>query len=285
VYQTTKDEMTNIEKRVAYAGRVEFSCGTLTHNAGTLPPTPLAILSSPKPTTTRFYLKPKNGIVPAKWTTNNGYDDDTVLRGRKFYRHHGVAREDEYYRAGGRCDDQNRTVRDALVPGARFEFTVRFENLTPVELGALLWTLEMDQHSVHRLGFAKPLGFGSVKIRISQLEVLDPAKRYTSLSEPGWYPAKDWQTTCVQAFKQALAKRYGATNFESLAHVQDLQALLSDHTNGLPIHYPRTARRADPEGRNFEWFMGNNRHQGYALAPATEDRGLPLMTRDGTEVK
>lgn len=275
--------------RVAYAGRVRISHGRLVSKdkVTKLSPVPLAILSSPKPTTTRFYLMPKSGSVPERWSegADDGYGYGNTLRGRKFYRHQGTAQEEEYGRAGGRCDDQNRTVRDALAPGAEFEFTIHFENLAPVELGALLWTLEMDNRGFHRLGFAKPLGFGSVAIRINSLKVLDPARRYASLDDDGWLVVRDGKERSVQIFKTAMAKRYGFADFESMPNVQDLRVLLGNPANGLPIHYPRTARRTDPEGKNFEWFMGNNRYQKYALAPAIEDKGLPLISRDGSEVK
>jgi CRISPR-associated protein (TIGR03986 family) len=271
---------------VAYAGRIRFEHGHIVHSAGTLSPTPLAILSSPKPTTTRFYLAPVGGSIPATVSDEGGYDNPSnVLRGLKVYRHHGTANEQEYYRAGGRCDDQNRTVRDALLPGASFEFAVHFENLAPVELGALLWSLEMDQRGYHRLGFGKPLGFGSVRVRVSSVTVMDTAKRYTTLADDGRRTVSDWQTGFVDRFKSRLAERYRASDFEALPNVEDMRALLAEPPAGLPVHYPRTARRPDPDGKNFEWFMGNSRHHRYTLPPATDDTGLPLMTRDGTEIK
>ena len=55
----------------------------------------------------------------------------------------------------GKQDGQNRTVTDVLDKDNTFTFTVDFENLAPVELGALLWALELDECH-HRLGFAKP---------------------------------------------------------------------------------------------------------------------------------
>lgn len=272
---------------VAYAGRVRFSHGALVHHNGVLPVTPLAILSSPKPTTTRFYLGPHEGLKGEKWPGNSaeaGYNDpNNELRGRKFYRHHGVAREQEYRRAGDKCDDQNRTVNDALAPGARFEFTVNFENLGPFELGALLWSLEMDGQGYHRLGYAKPLGFGSVKIEIGDLKVLDAKGRYNSLIDDGWQQVAD-RTKCIEQFKRALAEHYGDGDFEVLENVQDLRILLSDPINNLPVHYPRTARDPDPSGKNFEWFMGNNRSAYYALSLPENDQGLPLITRDGVKV-
>ncbi len=278
--------------RVAYAGRVRFSHARLTHSAGVLPPTPLAILSSPKPTTTRFYLRPRTGEISERWTdeagAGKGYDcGENKLRGRKFYRHHAVAREEEYRRAGAVCDDQNRTVRDALAPGARFGFTIYFENLAACELGALLWMLEMDGRGFHRLGFAKPLGFGSVKITIDGVKTLDPARRYASLDDGGWQPAaREWLAACVEKFKDGLTQRY-AKKFEELDNVRDLRALLNEPSFPLPIHYPRTAEEPSSEGRNYEWFVGNNkrnRNLNYALAPAADDKGLPLITGEGVEV-
>ncbi len=271
-------------ERSAYAGRVNFSHGTLQHDAGRLPPTSLAILSSPKPTTTRFYLKPENGAVPQQWSLPEGYDGRAVLRGRKLYRNHGKAVEEEYSRAGGVCNDQNRTVRDAMKPGARFEFDIRFVNLAPVELGALLWTLQMDGKSCHRLGFGKPLGFGSVSLSVSAVELLDPTVRYHSLSDPGWRACEDWHSKFVERFKNSLARRYGAAGFDQLPNIQDIRSLLSEPPEGLPIHYPRTGPKPDPKGRNFEWFLGNNRKRQYALPHPAEERGLPLIKRDGTEI-
>jgi CRISPR-associated protein (TIGR03986 family) len=274
--------------QVAYAGRLRFTNGKLMHSAGTLPQTPLSILSSPKPTTTRFYITPKDGLPSEKWSgesAEEGYNsENNILRGRKFYRHHGIAREEEYRRTGDICDDQNRTVKDALSPGAQFEFNIDFENLAPIELGAFLWALEMDGQGYHRLGAAKPLGFGSVKISIREIKALDMMRRYSTLIDGGWKPLTDW-TKLVESSKRALASRYKEDEFEDLPNVQDLRALLNDPPNGLPVHYPRTARHPDPSGKNFEWFMGNNRYVYYRLMPATQDEGLPLITRDGAEVK
>lgn len=286
VYQAEDGEVIDSKKRVAYAGRVRFTHGAFVQGSGTLPATPLAILSSPKPTTIRFYLQSKNGDIPEKWTgegVKQGYDGENFLRGRKFYRHHHKVSEESYYRAGGRCDDQNRTVRDPLLPGARFSFTVYFENLAPLELGALLWALEMDNKCLHRLGYAKPLGFGSVKVKIDELAVLSPEIRYSSLDNSGWKPVGDWQTEYVEKFRTMLASYYKSSDFESLPNIQDIRAILGESTRDLPIHYPRTNRLPDPEGKNFEWFMGNNRYVGYALNPASDDKGLPLVARDGTE--
>lgn len=279
----------------AYAGRLRFSHGELQGEPKKLPSSIiLSILSSPKPTTTSFYL-----LNRGEPDFNVDYDTPGAqLRGRKCYRHHGRANPDECQRPEGKTDGQNRTMRDVLDKGNQFTFTVQFENLAPLELGALLWALELsgkdnkgqEYQLCHRLGFAKPLGFGSVQITVENLEILNLQKHYTSLV-PAWYQVdrEIWQKECVRAFQNATCKRYGKQSFYELENIQDLQALLSepaiDH-----IHYPRPPyengkdrTKPDPEGKQYEWFMGNKKTK-YPLPLATDDtEGFPLLDHKGQE--
>lgn len=275
------------DQPTAYAGRVRISHAKLKKSAGTFDAT-LAILSTPKPTTSRFYLAPQDG------RPENGVDDQRVnydafnrqLRGRKVYRHHGEHLSEQEYRSAGGKSDQNRTVHGAQQAGSTFEFTVDFENLAEVELGALLWSLEMEGWH-HRIGYAKPLGFGSATVEVTHLDILDPAIHYSSFSaQEGWREQSDW-SRWVQAFKQAMKDQYSAP-FEQLDNVRDLQALLAE-TPPLPIHYPRSSETPNPDGKNFEWFVGNKRSgrnagPRLALDLAVEDtEGLPLLDRFGNE--
>jgi CRISPR-associated protein (TIGR03986 family) len=276
---------------VAYAGRVRFHHGKLTSSAGTLEEEILAILSTPKPTTTRFYLRPADGGKPRDGREDErvGYDQSghQQLRGRKFYRHHGEQlAQQEYGRAGDKQDDQNRTIHGAQMPGSTFKFSVDFENLTPVELGALIWSLELEGWH-HRLGMAKPLGFGSATVEVTELETIDLETRYTSL-DAGWETRLEEREGYIQAFKAAMEERYGKP-FEKLDNVRDIQALLAASPD-LPVHYPRSSRIPDPEGKNFEWFMGNKRggrNAGPRIElPLAEDdtEGLPLIDKRGQKV-
>lgn len=260
--------------RIAYAGRVRFSHAVLTEDGdkgvydGEIP---LAILGSPKPTTTLFYLRKHKG----EWSeeerkqpgaaTTIGYDGPNILRGRKFYRHHGKALNRlEYERAGRRWDHQNRTVRGVRAPGNVFEFTIDFHNLAPVELGALLWTLNLsdlsdNEQCFFRLGYAKPLGFGSVRLSVIQVELLDLDARYRSLQTSGWRPATPLERSrWLERFETAMQHCYGKPLYE-LPNIVDLIKLLRGPEKGQPqhIHYPRTNLQPDPEGKNFEWFVAN----------------------------
>ena len=47
---------------------------------------------------------------------------------------------------------------------ANFQGRIRFENLSDIELGALLFVLELPNGCAHKIGMGKPLGLGSVRI-------------------------------------------------------------------------------------------------------------------------
>jgi CRISPR-associated protein (TIGR03986 family) len=282
-------------ERVAYAGRVRFSQGELEGQADTLDGDAgitLAILSTPKPTTTQFYLL--KGEEPDGHVTYS--DKEARLRGRKVYRHHGQAPSQhaggqyEYERVDGTKDDQNRTVHGVLKAGATFKFSVDFENLAPVELGALLWSLELEEGMHHRLGYGKPLGFGSVRVTVYTLEVLDPQRRFGTLHDDGWQTdlektRAEWQTDLektraewVKRFKEQMAAVYERwPSFDALPNIQDLKALTREPDSEV-IHYPRLEAEPSPEGENFRWFVENKkRGSPHALDLAPQDkRGLPL---------
>jgi len=257
--------------KVSYAGRIKISHAKITRCNGVLAEFPLAILSTPKPTTTFFYLL-ENG----KPDFNVNYNSPAAqLRGRKFYRHLNVAEEQEFIRTDKKKDDQNRTVRDALKPGAKFSFDIEFENLAPVELGALLWSIEMEEDMFHKLGLAKPLGFGSVKLGVKKIKILKTRERYSSIVDDGWKTVgSEKKRNWIKTFKAAMEEKYDK-NFDSLENVRDLKAILS--STELPVHYPRSSETPDPDGRNFQWFMNNKRRGKMPLELATEDtKGFPV---------
>ena len=257
--------------KVSYTGRVRISHARIIKSEGNLDEFPLAILSTPKPTTTFFYLL-KNDKPDFSVDYNS---PDAQLRGRKLYRHQNVANDQEFIRAEEKKDDQNRTLKGALRPGAKFGFDIEFENLAPVELGALLWSIEMEEGMFHKLGLAKPLGFGSVKLGVKKIEILKPKERYGSITGNGWETVgddkkKDW----INVFKAAMKEKYNK-DFDKLKNIADLNAILS--SSKLPVHYPRSSEIPDPDGRNFDWFMDNKRKGKIPLELATEDtKGFPV---------
>lgn len=305
----------NREARTAYAGRVRFSHATLVDGkdvgcyAGEMP---LAILSSPKPTTSLFYLY-KGDPSEAAFEVPEGdreiqYKAGYKLRGRKFYHHHGkLLNRQEFERAGNadqQQDLQNRSVRGVRRPGNVFEFTIHFENLSAVELGALLWTLKLGEYEgCHlRLGYGKPLGFGSVMVNRVDMATIHWATRYQSLAltqpsvsiQADTVKSRKLHVDCLAAFDEAMKAVYGRSVFD-LPHMQDLYAILQEPDPQWPprLHYPRPPRPQDnhdpdPKGKNFEWFVGNKSGGQQALLHALPQvlemgKGLPLIDKDGVE--
>ncbi|MFQ5640843.1 MAG: TIGR03986 family CRISPR-associated RAMP protein, partial [bacterium] len=303
----------------AFAGRVQFTHAKLKderkvekfENLITL-----AILGPPQPTNTRFYLKPQNGTEPNNWPdkwedTQCGYQKGNVLRGRKFYRHHGMElvgrtfhglypempeknapAKHEFERIDGKADKQNCTLAETLKAGNKFEFSIHFQSLAREELGALLWALEMESDMVHRLGLAKPLGFGSVNVEVDKIQLADVRERYAAFNYHAVDALKDakltkWKKRIVDDFKKAMAKLYrnDDNTFHQLDNIVDLKALLKNETPKKPVHYPRLSAIPDTEGKNFEWFVRNKKsfkgkpekEWKHALPLAPEDnKGLPI---------
>jgi len=211
------------------------------------------------------------------------------------YRHHGhdgdrhywTGKDQEYHmvpdKKGRTKSDQNRTVKGALKPGAKFTFTIHFENLARVELGALLWVLEMEGEQYHRLGFAKPLGFGSLRLSVSDVSVVNLAERYGIDEGTGTQSlSAASRRSLVEQFKTAMQRAY-QEDFDDLPPIRELFTLLSAPDPDYPIHYPRTDSQPAPDGKNFEWFMGNTRNKDarYTLEMPGEEQGLPLIDRYG----
>lgn len=273
------DPLKSANERIAYAGRVRFSHGRIDGEPQTMEEIRLAILSTPKPTTTAFYLLNPDEQPDASVT----YDTEGArLRGRKFYRHHPNPAE---YKSSDRSD-QNRTVRGALQPGTKFTFTIDFENFAPLELGALLYALELEDGMFHHLGYAKPLGFGSIKVIVENVQVVDWKTRLQSAD-----PNAGWQTIEWSHYEKAFLdgmKNLYSDNFENVV-LAELRALLGT-TSSLPIHYPRPGERFDPDHPQYEWFMGNKKriekHKSNAVSMDLAEKdtdGLPLIEKDGKD--
>ncbi|MCF6157622.1 MAG: TIGR03986 family CRISPR-associated RAMP protein [wastewater metagenome] len=82
-------------------------------------------------------------------------------------------------KAIGICETQHTKITP-VNSGKTFTGKIRFENLSDVELGALLFALELPLNCCHKLGMGKPIGLGSVKITPT-LILSNRKTRYTDL--------------------------------------------------------------------------------------------------------
>jgi CRISPR-associated protein (TIGR03986 family) len=132
-----------------------------------------AVLGGPKPTFYPAYIDQSDRKLDASRQTLVGdrrayttlMDCKAELRGWKRYPARGL---DRLVRAKHGGTDKVTSRWKAVDAGATFTGRMRVHNLRPLELGALLWALDFGGRPAlrHRLGFAKPLGFGEVRLRL-----------------------------------------------------------------------------------------------------------------------
>lgn len=179
-----------------FSGRVFFEDAFVTKFKGFENVEFPKILSTPKPTTFQHYLVQKN--IKPKYNTRKilqgfyglkHYNcNDISLRGNKLYWH----RKND--------DDNNENLNSIwkattsdfnespdqytkivpVKPESVFTGRIRFENLSDVELGALLFALDLPPGCCHKIGMGKPLGLGSISIT-PMLHLSKRDERYENL--------------------------------------------------------------------------------------------------------
>ena len=185
------------------------------------------IFANPKPTSFQLYLK-----QPQKVTFNDmrHYDSpDAKLRGYKQYWHKKEGKFEEDSPEFDDKTDTQHTLIAPIKPGAKFEGSIRFENLSEEELGALLFVLQLPDECCHKIGMGKPLGLGSIRLETT-LKLLNPEKRYRNLNESGYTEAKD-TANYLNAYKELLKKHsilktenpWDITRFQELRKMLDFE--------------------------------------------------------------
>lgn len=194
-----------------FAGRVYFEDAYLSDDSKDLisdKEETLKILSGPKPTSFQLYLTQNRNLIKTKIKEKYGdeyegicdYNTDpnkTGIRGYKLYWH--KSGKDDYIETNkDKIQKHEKQYVSSMVktvnPGAVFNGRIRFENLTDVELGALLDSLNLKPNMVHKIGLGKPLGLGSIKINVN-LHLFDIKKRYSDLLSE--WDEKPQENRCV----------------------------------------------------------------------------------------
>jgi len=228
-YVSEQDEKRQLK---AYAGRVSVTSAHVVdeladyYDATIVP----RILGSPKPTTFQHYLEQPNG-----WRTETQqllhYGDDTLLRGYKLYWRQMIESLESVREPDTNKNPQNSTQHTRIRPvrkEVRFHFRVYFENLSDMELGALIWVLTFggDERARHQLGMGKPFGLGVVKLE-PELILTSRTDRYARLFDENgkWYKAEqrvtaEDQEQFVTMFKQRMG------GFDNDRRIRELMALV-----------------------------------------------------------
>ena len=284
---------------------------------------PLAILGAPKPAQARFYgARDRQGTPYRQGTAKTEmYRPEHGLRGRKFYPHQKMqsgaegywnrsARPPELgsqpasrklYREWRMPDDaaklrtdQNRSITDWVKPGARFRFDLQLTNVSSVELGALLWLLSLDDDCCLRVGGGKPLGFGSVRLRLAEGGGLDLRDGEAIRADYAGFGDRSTagrrldsgndRQDLIREYQQAAQRTALDPPAGGFGDLPVIKAFLNAARGGnLPVHYPRTQVVPNVEGENYKWFVANetwskSRHERHSLPDlADDDRGLWVL--------
>ncbi|MBX5459021.1 MAG: hypothetical protein IRZ31_19175 [Thermogemmatispora sp.] len=166
-------------------------------------------LVEPKPHHRAFYLD----------------EQERCIAGRKFYFHHDPDKEP--WQADGYCyftrpEPANRYIHPLdydTVFYARLDFT----NLERDELGALLLAIVLEEGMCHKIGYAKPLGLGSVKLEPLRLELIDYARRY-SLTARGQDGREQLEGEALTQFIDELVEEFKRQHLQQLA-MEDLRRI------------------------------------------------------------
>ncbi|MBI3269241.1 MAG: hypothetical protein HYZ53_09485 [Planctomycetes bacterium] len=160
-----------------------------------LKPTFLKELGMPRPSAVEHYLKqphhpgsrPCDNASLVTYGDAAGYDTPGTLAGRKFY----LDRPDAYTGTpwaedspANRLNDRSTLALQASAPQRPFRFTLRFRDLDAAELVAVLLAFCPNQFGklvngkhpdgyCSKLGYARPLGWGSVRIEAKEMLLLD----------------------------------------------------------------------------------------------------------------
>ncbi|MCP6760125.1 MAG: TIGR03986 family CRISPR-associated RAMP protein [Fischerella sp. CENA71] len=234
----------------AHAGRVFFSdaiCnqpGNVWYQGNfekTLTP---KILGSPKSTTFQNYLvQTSTQREELKHYSPQSDKDKTTIRGHKLYWHKGSNPDIEHPDGDSATGTQITKIKP-IKPGVAFKFNIHFENLSDIELGAILWILKIaaDPKYCLSLGMGKPLGMGAVKIE-HQVLLNTRQERYSQLFNGNqWLTGEENQSNtasksedCINVFEKYITDNlhpddhpegYNAIKLDEIPRIQMLLLML-----------------------------------------------------------
>lgn len=261
-------------REAAWRGRVQFGdahCVQPSSGANERSKTVTGVTGSPRPSFSPYYVRQVEGTTQlADWSTAGAN-----LAGFKRYPVRGKDDLDRLPRSGGAVDgsrlagepgapvSRTESIMTFLPAGVQFEGRVRFHNLLPGEIGALLFALfweAPDSALRHAMGRGKPFGCGQMK---ASLEAVNWAER-----NMGNGIGQDWsfnhacRDELVACFKDYLLTTYNrlvgpeaALSFEAIPAVADILAMQDPRIGAQrsdDLRYPEVTGGPEPaQGRNI----------------------------------
>lgn len=285
----------------AYGSRVRVTDATLIHPVEDteslfLNPVILPEMGEPKPGTVEFYTespytgtKEKNMQKKGYWTYDYKYEinnkgmygekeilgrDQPKLRGRKYYWHsdmdNDLASEKFKETDTNTVSAMKQRIRPLKAGGIKSEplfcFRVYFEQLSKQQLGQLKWALDFgNPDCAHKIGRAKPLGFGSTQIIVDALNL-----RKIDMDTGRW-----------MVEKQELEK-FSIEPDAANEAVQTLQCMANWEKRPENVHYPmgetisHDGKSNANSNASHQWFTMNKGN----IAKPNFFKVLPKATED-----
>ena len=238
----------------------------------------LRILSTPRTTAFEFYLKKPvenatywnfdfYGVTESDENNDRSHTsyhhlEKATPRGRKMYWHHDIAPDADSKQK------MNNTMES--IDKGDFGFRIYFDQISREQLTDLIWTINLGENDergnyLHKLGHAKPLGYGSVKLIVEGGTV----RRFTR-DEKGTFALS---TRSLE--KEGIDIGNIIPSFDLAS--EEVSTLLNicrfDAVGSNTVDYPRRY----PGGKIFEWFADNRTNSKYLKVlpePKAEDISL-----------
>ena len=260
----------------AYRGHIRFGQVTCTTDGAVETfdePWGLAILGQPKPQQGRFYLGQQNGLAQDtdRGKADAGYGGSNRIRGPKVYPHHRDFTEESW--SSDDQSKQNRSITGWVKPETAFELDLHLENLTRIELGALIWLLTLPAEHFLRMGLGKPLGFGSVQVEFipEKTRIADGSAWAATLTAWDSPPPVSCDLDTMKSEFESAIKTANPTLLQSFLRA-------AGGFPGLPVHYPRLRIQQAGSGEHYKWFVENERTKRLPLPDLlADDPSLPLL--------
>ena len=217
-----------------WASRVAFEDATPIFEVETLETAAAHPLMQPNPTSYQLYLKQDSEIL-SHWDKNNA-----TLRGYKLYWHNGIWdwKATKKEKDDDKDKPEDKKVTKKLTPlkqCSKFKSKIRFQNLSAVELGALLMIFDLNgaKNPAYKIGMGKSLGFGSIKIKLTLF--IESSTAYTEIFDYNGFksPYKESETLeYIDSFKNYLDAKIGLTAWQKV--MAELNAILDWNKKPVP---------------------------------------------------
>lgn len=220
-----EDETTGGTASRSLKSRVSFGLcqGPETDAVSPIPADP-TILSGPKATYFPNYIQQRsdNNRLRSGQAYTTYMDNNAEIRGWKRY----PVRPDNQVRVerptGKAAKNVDVQVKLHPLPkGTTFHGKIRFHNLKPEELGALLWALHWggQDNRRHSLGMGKPFGYGQITFESIEATIFDNASLEEQPALTG-SALQNWIEEHMTRYQTMMEQAYGNANSVD-AHWQD----------------------------------------------------------------